>query len=152
MLPLGDFDLRQGVGGEWPRETLPLVLSVRGRDGDCATGGSLRCEGVVVVGEDAGEVPGAVFVEPEVDEVGLARGGGAAVFEEAMGAPLDGAETLHGVDAEGAGGELAGDVAADVLADGVSEGGAAEREAALVVVELDDLGYGVEKAGRLQVL
>lgn len=52
----------------------------------------------MVVAEDAAELPGAVFEEPEHGELGLAGGGGIAVFEEAMGADFDGAEVFHGVD------------------------------------------------------
>ncbi len=44
------------------------------------------------------------------------------------------------VDLEGSGGELAGDAAADVFADALGEGGVAEGEAAVVVVELDVVG------------
>ena len=98
------------------------------------------CGGVVVVAEHAADLPGAVLVEPEHGELGDARGSGVAVFEEAVGADLDGADALHGVDAEGAGGELAGDVAADVFPDGLGEGGVAEGDASLVVIELDVVG------------
>ncbi len=96
--------------------------------------------GVVVVAEDATELPGAVFVDPEHGEGGFAGGDGVFVFEEAVGADLDGADALHGVDLEGSGGKLAGDVAADVFADALGEGGVAEGDAALVVVELDVVG------------
>ena len=106
--------------------------------------------GAVVVAENAGDLPGAVLIDPEVDEVGLALGcgavGGVGGVEEAMGAALDGAEVLHGVGAEAGGDELAGDLAADVGLDGSGEGGDAEGAAALVVVELDVRG---EEGGEL---
>lgn len=117
--------------------------------GGCGIWAELFGGGVVVVAEDAADLPGAVFVDPEVDEVGFAGGGGVPVFEEAVGAHLDGSDALHGVDLEGAGGELAGDVAADVFADAFGEGGAAEGEAALVVVELDVVGDEAFEGGEV---
>lgn len=105
--------------------------------------------GVVVVAEDATELPGAAFVDPEHGEGGFAGGDGVFVFEEAVRADLDGADALHGVDLEGSGGELAGDVAADVFANAFGEGGAAEGEAAPVVVELDVVGDEAFEGGEV---
>ncbi len=105
--------------------------------------------GVVVVAEDAAELPGAVFGGPEHGELGFTGGDGVAGFEEAMGADLDGSDALHGVDLEGAGGELAGGLATDVLADAFGEGGVAEGDAALVVIELNVVGDEAREFGEV---
>lgn len=94
----------------------------------------------MVVAKDAADLPGALSVDPEHGEVGFSGGDGGAIFEEAVRAHLDRADAFHGIDLEGAGGELPGDVAADVLADALGEGGVAEGDAALVVVELNVFG------------
>lgn len=94
----------------------------------------------MVVAEDAADLPGTLSVDPEHGEVGFSGGDGVAIFEEAVRAHLDRADAFHGIDLEGAGGELPGDVAADVLADAFGEGGVAEGDAALVVVELNVFG------------
>ena len=97
-------------------------------------------DGMVVVAEDAGDLPRAVPEDPQHDEVRFALRVGAARVKEAVASHLDGPDALHGVDLQRGGGELAGDLAADVFPNAGGEGGVAEGDSTLVVVELHVVG------------
>src|SRR6185295_6589138 len=123
----------------------PLSLWERGVRGVRASEGTppdssrpLR-QGMVVVTDDAGDLPGAVLLLPEVDELRLAdrllpvppR------MIEAVDADLDRAIAVHGIHLERSGNEHPISLAADVLLDALDQ--ALPRlvgQAAVVVVEL----------------
>ena len=63
----------------------------------------------MVVADYAGDLPGAVFVLPEMNELGFANSFSLVVagMVEAVHADFDGAVSLHGIDLQGAGNEFA---------------------------------------------
>ena len=104
---------------------------------------------MVVVADDAGDLPGAVFPVPEHDGFGFAYVGFVVGVVEAVGGELDRAVVVEAVGLQGAGHELAGDLAADIGPDGVKELVATDLQAGLVVVELDVLGEEAAEASQL---
>ena len=101
--------------------------------------GGLLCGGVVVVADDAGDFPGAVFVLPQMNELALANPLGVfmAGVMETVDAGFQGAVALHVKDLKSSGNEFAGGFAADVFLDAVGQCGFAEGDAALIVIKLD---------------
>src|SRR5580700_4432708 len=93
---------------------------------------------LVVEADGAGDLPGAVFVVPEGDELRFADAFfGMAGVVEAVNADLDGAVVLQWIDLERTGYERSLRLAADVAFDCVEERLFADGEACLVVVELE---------------
>src|ERR1700740_1336964 len=93
----------------------------------------------MVVADDAGNLPDAIFVLPEVNEAGLADAFGVFVprMVEAVDAHFDRAISFHVVNLQRSGNEFASRFAADVFLYAISERRSAERDAALIVIELD---------------
>ena len=92
----------------------------------------------MVVADDAGEFPGAIFELPEMDEAG--RAGPAVCFgmEKAVDSHFKRAVALHGIDPERAGNKHAAEIgAADVFPDGIQPALFAERHSTAIVEELD---------------
>lgn len=104
----------------------------------------------MVEAEDAGELPGAVFIFPEVEEFGFT---GVVVLlvgvMKAVCAGFDGAVFVDGEDFERAGDKFAGDFAADVVLDGFDDGSASAGKPGDVVVELQV--FVEERAESLEV-
>src|SRR5690349_4650891 len=73
--------------------------------------------GMMVVADNAGDFPGAVFALPEVNEAGLANAFGVfmAGMVEAMDTHFDGAESLHIVNLQASGDEFASHFATDIF-------------------------------------
>src|ERR1700756_367985 len=100
-----------------------------------------RLRGMVIEADDAGYLPGAVFlVLPEGDEPGFSDVAGVAGVVEAVDADLYGSVIGNGIDLEGSGDEFPGDLAADVVLDSVDKHLTADGQAGFVVVELEILG------------
>src|SRR5271163_2844297 len=102
------------------------------------TAGPLLGRSVVVVTDDAGNFPRAVFVLPEMNELAFANS--FCIFMpgvvEAVNADLHCSIALHGVDLQGSWNQLAGHFAADILLDGVGQSDFAEGDSALIVIKL----------------
>lgn len=94
---------------------------------------------MVVVADDPGDFPGAVFVLPQMNELALANRLGVLMpgVVEAMDADFHGAVALHVINLKCSGNEFAANFAADVLLDAVGQCGFAEGDAALIVIKLD---------------
>lgn len=110
---------------------------------------SLLCGGVVVVADDAGDLPGAVFPLPEHDGFGFADAFCVVGVVEAVRGELDRTVVVEAVNLQAAGHERARDLAADVGVDGIDQLVATDLEAGLIVVELDVLGEEAAEAGQL---
>lgn len=97
---------------------------------------------MMVVADDASDLPDAIFVLPEVNETGFAHAFGVfmARVMEAVGAHFDGAIPLHVVNLQCSGNEFASRFSANVLLHAFRERHFTERDAALIVVELDVVG------------
>src|SRR5256885_1627667 len=96
----------------------------------------------MVVADDAGDLPSAIFVLPEVNETGLAHA--FRVFAprmvEAVDAHFDSAISLHVVNLQRSGNEFPSHFAANVFLYAVSERRSAKSGTALIVIELDVVG------------
>lgn len=96
----------------------------------------------MVVADDAGDLPGVVFIRPQVDKLAFAKRLCvivAGVVEEVC-SHLNRANAFHGMNLQRAFQKLARDLAADVVFDAFRQLRFAESDAALVVVELDVIG------------
>src|SRR5437868_5474942 len=104
--------------------------------------GSFFLRRVMVVADDAGDLPSAIFVLPEVNETGLAHAFRVFVprMVEAVDAHFDSAISLHVVNLQRSGNEFASHFATDVFLYAVSERHFADRDTALIVIELDVVG------------
>ena len=93
----------------------------------------------MVVADDAGDFPSAVFVLPQMNELALANRLGVfmAGVVEAVDADFHGAVAFHVMDLKCSGDEFAGGFAADVFLDAVGQCGFAKGDAALIVIKLD---------------
>src|SRR5689334_3580534 len=93
----------------------------------------------MVVADDPRDFPGAIFVLPEVNEAGLAHAFGIFVprMVEAVDAHFDRAVSLHVMNLQGSRDEFPSHFAADVFLYAVCERRSAERDTALIVIELD---------------
>src|SRR5579859_207166 len=110
--------------------------------------------GVVVVADDAGYFPGAILVLPEVNEAGLSHAFGVFVagMVEAVDAHFDRAVSLHVVNLQSSGNKFASHFATDVFFDAVCERYSAERDASLIVVELNVIGEERRKLFEVAVI
>src|SRR5450631_3170726 len=92
----------------------------------------------VVIADDARNLPFAILVAPQVNELRFAN---FAVIlrprmKEAVDAYLDCAIVVDGIDLERSGNELAFDLSAEIVFDAVDDVLPSDHEAALVVIEL----------------
>src|SRR5215467_4017612 len=97
---------------------------------------------MMVVADDAGDFPGAIFVLPEVNKAGLAYAFGVLMpgVMETVDTHFDRTISLHVVDLQCSGDEFARRFAANVFLYAVCERHLTESDAALIVVELDIVG------------
>src|SRR3984957_20846963 len=122
----------------WQRpDATDAIQSPPGAPARPSLGGS-----VVVVADDAGNFPGAVFVLPQMNELAFAHSFGIVMpgVVEAVNAHPHCSIALHGVDLEGSWDQFAGHLAADILLDGVGQSGFAEGDSALIVIKLHIVG------------
>ena len=102
----------------------------------------LFCCLVVIETNHPRDLPGAIFVLPEVDEAGFAHAFRVfmAGMVEAVDTDFDGAVSLHVVDLQRSRDEFSSHFAADVFLDAVGQCRSAERDPALIVIKLDVVG------------
>src|SRR2546430_1807654 len=112
--------------------------------------GSFFLRRVMVVADDAGDLPSAIFVLPEVNETGLAHAFRVFVprMVEAVDAHFDSAISLHVVNLQRSGNEFPSHFVANVFLYAVSERRSAKSDTALIVIELDVVGEEKKKTFR----
>lgn len=92
---------------------------------------------VMVITEHARDLPRAILVLPQVNELPFAVADlRMPRMMEQVHAHLDRAVALHGIYLQRAGDEFARHLAADIVLDGVGQGRPAQRDSALIVIEL----------------
>jgi hypothetical protein len=125
------------------------------RKSGCRKQRKLFCEEplVVLVADDAGDLPLAVFKLPEGDELGVSNTiFGVVEVGETVNADLDCAVVLERVDFKGREQEGALDFSADVLLDCGDKRRFADGETSLVVVKLQVVGDHRAEGGQVAVV
>ena len=110
--------------------------------------------GVVVIADHAGDLPGSIFVLPQMNELTFANSDGVFVagMVKAVNPDFERAVSLHVIDLQRPGNEFARGGATNVFLYAFGEGRVAKRDSALIVIKLHAVGDEGRKLRQVAVV